>query len=645
MKTLVNKIALLVVVFLSLFVCLRAATPENNSIVRFQSKNMKNEDVFAVVVGNKVAALKYGEDGYNMANSLWLVKVNDDNTFTLQNIGTKKFLSFETRKGAVGRKDCEIYSLSVAVDDNFPVNLVVDTVGYCFFEADNIYTYLYIQYDPAEQEWRFYRNDGGGHKKEPKRESQSKGVGWSDKDYPPMTEEESMVVEGSEIDRVIGSGNFVLGGLVDSLIVANLPITPIVVGDPSTYPQFSFWKNSTIQLNINNKDWTPISFPFDVECKNSDVDLEEAYYQEYDAHKRAKGRTGWTTPRPIIIKKNPSYFKKGVAYNFATDVTDEITLEFRFAEENDTTYPIRLEDTFSSSLDETGGNEQDKNWYYIGNALFWEAKMNKAIEYACVYNGSSYEPIDLESKVFDPFSTFFVQYAGDYAMSRNQLEGSSSKMLIREKLITKKYSLRIEGEGSCYKTGIYLTEGAEAEGYVAGEDFLSFANKRGTGVEIYTYKDDVEYSFNKLPIENTTVSVGIYIGKAGRYTISLNNISGGAEILVLYDIYTQEIVYLSLGEEYVFDSEKGVFDDRFIISVSCVPDVTTDSSSLLLANMVVVNNEIRGLIEGDDFYIYDVMGHLVYSDVVNTDVVILPNLNSGIYILQSSKGCVKFMKK
>ncbi|MBR5238196.1 MAG: hypothetical protein IKV26_05755 [Paludibacteraceae bacterium] len=636
MKTLVNKIALLVVVFLSSFVCLRAATPENNSIVRFQSKNMKNEDVFAVVVGDKVEALTASDDSYNVANSLWLVKVNDYNTFTLQNIGTKKFLSFETRKGAVGRKDCEIYSLSV--DDNFPVNLVVDTVGYCFFEADNIYTYLYIQYDPAEQEWRFYRNDGGGHKKEPKKESQSKGNGWLDEDYPPMTEEESMVVEGSEIDRVIGSGDFVLGGLVDSLIVANLPITPIVVGNLSTYPQFSFWKTSTIQLNINNKDWTPVSFPFDVECITADLD--DVYYQDYSAAKRSKGKTGWET------KKKFGLFKRGIAYNFATDVTDEITLEFQFAEENDTTYPIRLEDTFSSSLDETGGNEQDKNWYYIGNALFWEAKMNNAIEYACVYNGSGYEPIDLvDGDDLSPFSTFFVQYAGDYAMSRNQLEGSSSKMLIREKLITKKYSLRIDGEGSCYKTGIYLTEGAEAEGYVAGEDFLSFANKRGTGVEIYTYKDDVEYSFNKLPIENTTVSVGIYIGKAGRYTISLNNISGGAEILVLYDTYTQEIVYLSSGEEYVFDSEKGVFDDRFIISVSCVPDVTTDSSSLLLANMVVVNNEIRGLVEGDDFYIYDVMGHLVYLDVVNTDVVILPNLNSGIYILQSSKGCVKFMKK
>ena len=142
MKTLVNKIALLVVVFLSLFVCSRAATPENNSIVRFQSKNMDEENVFAVVVDGKVEALTASDDRYNVVNSLWLVKVNDDGTFTLQNIGTKKFLSFGTRKGAVGRKDCEIYSLSV--DVNFPVNLVVDTVGYCFFEADNIYTYLYI---------------------------------------------------------------------------------------------------------------------------------------------------------------------------------------------------------------------------------------------------------------------------------------------------------------------------------------------------------------------------------------------------------------------------------------------------------------------------------------------------------------------
>ena len=85
MKTLVNKIALLVVVFLSLFVCSRAATPENNSIVRFQSKNMDEENVFAVVVDGKVEALTASDDRYNVVNSLWLVKVNDDGTFNFLN--------------------------------------------------------------------------------------------------------------------------------------------------------------------------------------------------------------------------------------------------------------------------------------------------------------------------------------------------------------------------------------------------------------------------------------------------------------------------------------------------------------------------------------------------------------------------------
>lgn len=219
-------------------------------------------------------------------------------------------------------------------------------------------------------------------------------------------------------------------------------------------------------------------------------------------------------------------------------------------------------------------------------------------------------------------------------------------ILAREKSVTEKYYLRIEGEGDEDQTGIFFEDEASSEGYIVGEDFLSFATKGRLFTEIYTYEDDIEFAFNTRPLENTFVNVGLYIGTAGRYTISLNNISGNAETFVLYDTYTQETAYLHLGEEYIFDSEKGLFDDRFIITVTYKAfGVTTDNLSLSSTNIVVVGNEIRGLVEGSDFSIYDAMGRLVYFAIVDADVVTLPNLTSGVYIVSNANGWVKFVKK
>ena len=174
---------------------------------------------------------------------------------------------------------------------------------------------------------------------------------------------------------------------------------------------------------------------------------------------------------------------------------------------------------------------------------------------------------------------------------------------------------------------------------------MSFATIGGANTEIYTYEGDIDYSFNTRPIENTLVYVGLYIAKAGIYTISLDNISGNAETFVLYDNYEQDFVRLHLGETYTFYSERGEFNDRFGVAVTYAPEVPTDNFSLSSTNIVVVANEIRGLVEGSDYFIYDTTGRLVYSAVAESDVVTLPFLNSGIYIVQNSSGWVKFIVK
>ena len=647
MKVLVYKITFLVV-FLSLSVCVSAALPEDNSIMRFKSTNKDGKTIYAVAMsdGTTVKALLETDKNYKYENTLWLVKVNGS-SFTLQNVGTKRFLS-SSKKNGYGwlgfLRQISYFSMN--------------TSGESFKESNGKYyigDYLYAQYDPNENEWRYYQENGDN-----KSTSQNDG-NWSDTTNPPANEEESVVIPGSELGDVVDdeevSTDKLIGELNDRIdevedkeedysefkIVLKAESKSIVVGDESTYPTISYWKQSTIKITtVNNSTWTPVSFPMDVKCITTDI--SDVYVQTYNTEKRANGEPAWENK----LLTSSEVLKRGVAYNIATDKTPNITLEFETLETDGVRVKsgvVSVVDDYANNLSETSGNSLNCNWYYIGNALFLDAKMNNAIDYACQYNGSGYDYVDLEDESFAPFSTFFVQYAGDYAMSSFDATRSSAPMLAREKSATEKYSLRIDGVDTYSKTGIYFADGASVEDYIVGEDFLSFASKEGAGVEIYTYQDDIEYSFNKLPIENAFVRVGVYVGTAGNYTISLNNISGNAETFVLYDNYEDKSVYLHLGEEYTFYSERGEFNDRFDVTITYAPAGPTDNISLSAVNLVVVGNEIQGLTVGADYVIYDSTGRLVYSDVADAATVKLPNLNSGIYIVRTFKGSVKFIVK
>ena len=408
------------------------------------------------------------------------------------------------------------------------------------------------------------------------------------------------------------------------------------MGDKDTYPAAGsgFWKTATIQLKVNRSDWTPVSFPIDVKCVTAD--LAGVGYQYYDTQARAtNGKGGWVTGYVTAS----TVFNQGVAYHFATD-SKTMTLEFKPVSQTTlTTIENSVTKTLAPML--IGGDSVNANWYYIGNALFKNANMSK-IDKISRYNGSIWveEPV---SGPYDPFDAFFVQYSGDYSMA---VSATRTNAPMRDrKVVTEKYCLNIVGEGVEDKTYLYFEEGASAEGYVIGEDFLSFATIGGANTEIYTYAGDIDYSFNTRPIENTLVYVGLYIAKAGTYTISLDNISGNAETFVLYDNYEQDFVRLHLGETYTFYSERGEFNDRFGVAVTYAPEVPTDNISLSANKLIVVNNEIQGLTLDSELVVYDSTGRIVCAVNVDSETMVLPNLNSGIYIARNGNGWVKILVK
>ena len=646
MNNIMQKIVLMAVMFLSSVLVYSWDYPKDNSIFRLTAKNFDGKTVYAVAMADgSIKALTSDDADYKLENSLWFVELGGDympnfaSFFTLRNLGTGKYLNVAEREGVNG---ATLYYLATSTT---PLNLDVVGSGYFYNPGDG--NYRFIRFDPYYNEWRYYSwNDE--NKDDSQEKAEEEGLpGWNfwdeEQAFPPSNEESSMEIPGSEVEEMLGGSDLNFEDIVDNLDEITDPIyredvaeaapEPIIVGDEKTYPN-RYWKTDNIKLNVTYEDWTPVSFPVDVKCVTAN--LSGVGYQEYSTAKRANGESAWVTNYVTSDK----VFERGVAYHFATD-SEVMTLDFRPITGEDLT---KVEKSYSKTLTATNGNIiTNQNWYYIGNALFVDAGMS-GVDMISRYNRAigkwEEEPVN---GAVDPFDAFFVQYSGDYAMSAS-LERTNAPMRDR-KVVTEKYCLNIVGEGVEDKTYLYFEDEASAEGYVIGEDFLSFATIGGANTEIYTYAGDIDYSFNTRPIENTLVYVGLYIAKAGTYTISLDNISGNAETFVLYDNYEQDFVRLHLGETYTFYSERGEFNDRFGVAVTYAPEVPTDNISLSANKLIVVNNEIQGLTLDSELVVYDAMGHLVYVANVDSETMILPNLNSGIYIACNGNGWAKFLVK
>lgn len=377
------------------------AVPENNTILRFDSKNLDGTVVYAVANGDSVYALTEKDPFYinNLANSLWIVR-NNGGVFTIQNLGTGKFLNQSFYLGSVGSKKGNIHYPILSSE---ALDLSEGEKGFYYTERDYNNNAAYIQYDPIRESWFFYTiNSKFPH--DPKEETQA-GDAWTDADFPQASLANSLEIKGSDVEQMVGgSGDLSIDAIKNIVVdyvekkdVVDAAMVSIIVGDSETYPFKNYWKTATIKLNVTYEDWTPVSFPVDVKCVTAN--LSGVGYQEYSTAKRANGESAWVTN----YVTSDMVFERGVAYHFATD-SEVMTLEFKPVAEEDLT---KVEKSYSKTLTATTGNiTTNQNWYYIGNALFVEAGMS-GVDMISRYDKAvgkwEEEPV---SDAVDPFDAF-----------------------------------------------------------------------------------------------------------------------------------------------------------------------------------------------------------------------------------------------
>ena len=245
-----------------------------------------------------------------------------------------------------------------------------------------------------------------------------------------------------------------------------------------------------------------------------------------------------------------------------------------------------------------------------------------------------------------PYSSFFMQYAGEYTFTTSQTIRQNAPAAFNNEKPTEYYQLNIVSEKYTDKTMILMAHNG-SEGYAVGQDFFYMTQQAAGGNianQFYSLDGDNPLSFNHRKNENQTIALGGCVKSAGEYSISLEGSNISAQSVVLYDIFTDTTVDL-LSEEYNFTTEKGSLNERFIITFSFAPQTTTEIFTPI-ANQIIVsgnaqNCTIDNLIIGKEVMIFDVMGRLIFNEKTNNETINI-SLPAGTYIVRQADNWAKF---
>jgi len=178
---------------------------------------------------------------------------------------------------------------------------------------------------------------------------------------------------------------------------------------------------------------------------------------------------------------------------------------------------------------------------------------------------------------------------------------------------------------------------------------------------LWTVLNDKKYSINSIPFPDEEITIPLVINspRQGTYNIKAYEIKGIENYdLTLTDSYENNFtVNLKEIPEYTFTSEKGKFEDRFMLTIGEVAtgiDDTEDGNSFnvyIFANQLNIQNMSEqwnnALV---DINIYDLTGRLISkhkdNEIYKGETIQLPfNRPTGIYLIEITDGTRRMVKK
>lgn len=387
--------------------------------------------------------------------------------------------------------------------------------------------------------------------------------------------------------------------------------------------------------------WDFISFPFDVKVKDiQNITQTNAplVIRKYDGEKRAAAKMGETW----VDMDAESTLEAGKGYIWQSADGDEGFYYNTYivpAQNNSKKNNIFTMNDVTVQLDEYLSEfSQNRSWNLIGNPYpaFYDIRAIQTDAPIIVWNGynynyQAYSIVDRDPYVMNPGQAFFIQRPVNQESITFLKEGRQTTVNIVEnaqygteaagarstaKAERYVFNLMLRGsdESMSDRTRIVVNPQAMLD-YEAGRDASKFMSPEPKAAQLFTTQGQVRYAINERPIKDGIVELGMSIGAAGNYTISLSTQVNGEVFLIdrVADIETR----LDGSEGYTFQASQGVSEGRFAIRFA-----SGEATGI---------SDVRGETFGERGDVYDFSGRRVNSS----------HLNKGLYIQNGKKTIVE----
>lgn len=322
-----------------------------------------------------------------------------------------------------------------------------------------------------------------------------------------------------------------------------------------------------------SRKWYCIAAPFDVNINGGffwgdgtpmylNVDFQ---LFEWDGDRRASGASGWRRTSGIM-KKDTAYF-----IGFDDERANQNTIKLKAMNNTISNRAKIVAPTHSGSAEAaTYGN-----WNGLANPNFHHIALNKNVQ-AFDYNKQGYSPYATGEYNFVVGTPFFIQYAGDIAVSA--ANGSNPYRAPQRESDIYSYCVRIgSAEASRADNQIYVRASETASAEFDNEHDMITLNNTSSNYGALLWTENYggkRLAIEEAPLVNGTASYVLTLSapKAGTYSISVAAPQDNAD---LYLTYEGTIIWNLSEGAYTMDLNKGITNGYGLILRANAPSAAT----------------------------------------------------------------------
>lgn len=405
------------------------------------------------------------------------------------------------------------------------------------------------------------------------------------------------------------------------------------------------------KLNLKREYWQFITLPFDVNRADMQVDNDALFViRYYDGKARANGETGNWKDVPA-----DGTLQAGTGYIIQANKQTQLTLK---AINNDNKNRLFSGNALKRTLNEYASEfAHNASWNFIGNPYpcFYDIYYMDYISPITIWDtrNRTYTAVSTEddSYILSPMQAFFIQKPVEMKEISFSAEGRQLNATVRQRTTTRStvspnrtvFNFTLNDDTYTDRTRVVINPEASMD-YEMSRDAAKFMSDDKDVPQLFTLDATGRYyAINERPLSNGTVSVGIYAGKAGTYTLSLADATVTADEVILTDKLTGSKTRLDL-DSYTFTTEAGFCTDRFELRLTTRTitgvEETQDTNTAQVtagAGQILISAQ-----PGDEMRVCNVTGQVIEHRILTQSSISLP-VAPGFYIVTIGKETFKIM--